>query len=211
MSQESDCSSYNSSITIGPGVWYGLHLEASEIKTKEDAISCFKSIDRIKRRFSCEVCRKHFEEECKKNSPKIAMVNDIKRLESDKQAKHLFIWLVNAHNQANINKFNTNKILGRPNKTQEPVFVSVQTVRKYFDPFNITPCIGTNCDDSSLETPVAKTSPRPQKSPEKPRKKIETKETVSHSSLFPNNPIIVNSSSKIKFLPKFKKSTYLIN
>jgi hypothetical protein len=196
MSTSPDFTSYKDPKIIGPGVWYFVHLKASEIKTKEDAISVHKDIDILRRRFACEACRRHFDAECQKNNPRTALNKDIKLMTEGKNAQYLAQWLVNSHNQANINKFENNKRLRTPNKTAEAVNIKYSDVKNFFNPSKVTSCVATECEPVDVKTSTSEPI------------SIKSSSVFQHSTLLPNIPIVLNSEPpKIKFIKNIRKLT----
>lgn len=76
---------------IGPGVWWFLHSLASEIKNSNDIPCVLFAINTISRKFTCIICRDHFNK-FKKNDPPEQYINSL---------DGLFIWTWKCHNNAN--------------------------------------------------------------------------------------------------------------
>jgi hypothetical protein len=134
-----DFKAYSNPKIIGPGVWFFLHLKASDLSNEADIVSLANDIDLLKRRFGCEMCRKHIEEFCEKNPPNKAMTADIKDFRAKRGTSHLERWLVTLHNNATKHKYTWK------NEGFRPDDVKYEDVHEYFDPEKYEPCEIDDC------------------------------------------------------------------
>lgn len=139
-----DFSSYSKPSIIGPGTWYMLHLKASDIDSIEDIISLHGDIDRIRRRFSCENCRDHFNEFSQKYSPTVAMEKDVSDFRRNIKPEHLAKWIVMAHNGATKQNYTKRRVSYRPDD------YTYESVRDYFNPSGYKPCYDDDCDGDTI-------------------------------------------------------------
>lgn len=147
-----DFITYKKPSSIGPGVWYSLHLMSFNLDDEDDIVALFNFIQLLRRKFECPSCRDHFNDFALKSDPKIAMENDIKDLNRGLTPEHLAKWLIEAHNGASRHKFAA--LSERTGQTFKPTSVSYADVKNFFtrdenESEEITPC--ENCSDTEEE------------------------------------------------------------
>lgn len=142
-SKSPDFTPYTQASKIGCGIWFMQHLKSFNIIDNTDVENVSRDIELIQINFPCLNCRKHFNEFCTKNPPRIAKDADLKALEEKRTPENLARWLVDAHNAATRHKyeryaqFHDTKF--RPND------VRFEDVRTLFKSFSQEPCT-EDCD-----------------------------------------------------------------
>ena len=132
--KKTDFSIYKNATKIGSGVWFVNHLKSFHIEKEEDIISLFRDISLLQIYFSCNTCKDHLNEFCKKFPPKEVADEDVKDFREGKRPENLAKWLVNAHNNASQERFLASGANFKPND-----------VKYFFDTLGQTPC-EKDCD-----------------------------------------------------------------
>lgn len=143
-----DFSIYMQATKIGSGVWFMLHLKSFNLIDKYDVISLKKDIDLLRIKFSCNTCKDHLNDFCKHNPPEIAADDDIKDIEDQVPPENLSRLLVDAHNNANQNKFEW--MSQREELKFIPDQVRYEDVKEFFTKLGELPCT-EDCDKELLE------------------------------------------------------------
>ncbi len=77
---------------IGPGLWVGMHITASQARTIKEKKHCIWYIENLQKKFTCSTCKKHFADYLEKHPLSQTLDND---------EESLFRWTVTFHNSKN--------------------------------------------------------------------------------------------------------------
>ena len=130
--------------SIGPGIWFDLHLEAFEATTEEKKVAFATTVERLRTKFPCVTCRIHLQDFCEKE-PLAKYWNRKSSISNTTQAGRdtsLFEWTWILHNKVN----------ERLRKVQ-PSFASVYA---YYASLSSTVCTTCGNDDKLGVTPASK-------------------------------------------------------
>ena len=77
---------------IGPGIWFNMHLDAAEAKTRAEQVLTVERFRRLQQRFPCLKCKEHFKEYLDRHPPEQIVGTS---------QEALFRWSVEFHNAVN--------------------------------------------------------------------------------------------------------------
>jgi hypothetical protein len=77
---------------IGPGIWFNMHLDAAEAKTRAEQVLAVQRFRRLQQRFPCLKCKEHFKEYLDRHPPEQIVGTS---------QEALFRWSVEFHNAVN--------------------------------------------------------------------------------------------------------------
>lgn len=137
--KKTDFTPYKNAVRIGSGVWFVNHLKSFKIEKEEDINSLLRDINLLRLYFSCNTCKDHLNEYCREHPPNPLAEEDIKDYRAGKRPENLARWLVNAHNNANYQRFLASGNYYRPDD------VKYEDVRDFFDTLGQIPC-ERDCD-----------------------------------------------------------------
>lgn len=111
----SDLKKLHNPAIIGPGTWWFLHSACADAVTAEGKSFALSVIRHIEKKFTCNVCRKHFSEYIAMNPPE--RYADI--------VEGLLYWSIDAHNYAN-------RLTGKPQRPYDEVRSYYLSPEKHF-------------------------------------------------------------------------------
>jgi hypothetical protein len=127
---------------VGPGLWYGMHIDAANAKTSKDKEAVIKRIRILQNNFPCQECKVHFANYLTNHPPEETIKGG---------PDSLFLWTVNFHNAVNYR-------LGKPQIT----FEEAKSIYIDQDVF----CTKSSCEDSDEEVVIEdKKENKPKKTP----------------------------------------------
>lgn len=172
--KKTDFAPYTKATEIGRGTWFMNHLKSFNIIDAHDVESCLRDLALLKNKFPCHNCRKHFAEFHDAHPPRVAAEADLKALNRGERPEHLARWLVNAHNAANLHKFES---YSQFHDTKfRPDDVKYEQVRDFFDSLGQEPCTG-DCDKPDALRDGANSSTSSVKIVPGPTARVEAKVT----------------------------------
>jgi len=142
-----DFTLYKNAARIGSGVWFMNHLKSFHIESEADILSLYRDITLLQVYFSCNTCKDHLNEYCKQHPPVDAMERDLDDFKNKKEPENLARWLVDAHNNANYQRFVSS------GNSFKPEDAKYEDVKEFFKMLGQTPC-EKDCDKPLVTEPI---------------------------------------------------------